>query len=115
MKLLEFIYTTIVIAIFGYFVIYPFVQAQIYADENQTTFSHVIASACVEKDLCPKFASNRNECAVAYDFEKCMKIKGDSDYRTYFCAVDGSSKKTREINVNALFCSVTHIATKIKQ
>lgn len=105
----ELMYGLACVAVMGYYVLFPLIQSQDYAAENQISYETVIVNACSERIVCPQFKEARDSCAIANDFDKCVNIKM-AGKGVYFCRADGGSNKLDAINVNPLFCYATKFA-----
>jgi hypothetical protein len=73
----------------------------------------LMSEACEQRNLCPQYKIFRNECALAVDFERCLRIKTDGGIKTLACNNDGTSQLIKEINPNAFFCLGTAQATQL--
>jgi hypothetical protein len=88
---------TMLAAVAGFFIVLVVVTSNIppLPPENQPEARAAAISRlrdlCTIRSICSKYASARQECATAGNFDQCMKIKmGDDAWKVGSCTSDGN-------------------------
>lgn len=112
-SLFEKIYWILFLASIFYFAMFPMMLFIKYSAENKITNPiKLMSDACEQRDSCPQYKIFRNECAVAVDFDKCLRIKTDGGVNSLACNNDGTSHLIKETKPNAFLCFSIVPATK---